>query len=359
MFKKRECENDPTKRFKLENCLGSGAFASIYKAMDKSTKKYCAIKKIALKSKDQSEKKEFEIGIKLKHPNVITTLDCLFTNEHMYMAVELVNGGDLFTQLDPGGSGLAENIARKYMFQLANGIAYMHSQGIVHNDIKPENVLVHSGVIKVCDLGLAGDVHAERHGPATGTGAYMAPELINRKHSIPYNIEFAQDVWSVGVVLYAVLFADLPWEKAKPRDKDFNLFCRKGGVTSRLHPFNYVSPPMRQFLGMILNILPTQRPTMDQVKEFFSRKYTWFVADKSTLKISYGLKEVKAEKKVQAEKWKFDAEGNYAQQPKDTRNSSSSSVPSLHDEGFSADKANAKPLNNASPLDNFDQLEIV
>lgn len=324
MFKRnREVETDPKKRFKMEECLGSGAFASIYKAYDKQTRKACAIKKIAKKSSGVFPLEEYNIGKKMKHSNVVKTLDCLCSDSHMFMQIELVNGGDLFTQLDPSGPGLDEPVARKYMFQLASGLAYMHSQGYVHCDVKPENVLIHNGVIKVCDLGLAGPTSSQRHGPATGTGAYMAPELVNRKHTIPYTIEEAQDVWSVGIVLYAVLFADLPWEKAKPRDKDFHLFCRKGGVSSRLHPFNVVSPPMRQFLSMVLNILPKQRPSMDAVVDFFSRKYAWYNGDKRSLKISYGLKEVKVPRKVDPQ-WV---------EPKTLRDggSSASSIPSIHD----------------------------
>eukprot|EP00040_Diaphanoeca_grandis_P040125 m.261328 g.261328 ORF g.261328 m.261328 type:complete len:371 (-) comp41902_c0_seq1:645-1757(-) len=368
MFKSRpkEPETDPLKRYKLEECLGSGAFASVYKSYDKQNKKTCAIKKMNKKSSGKFPMAEYHIGKNMKHPNVIRTLDCLCSSEHMYMHLELVNGGDLFTQLDPSGPGLEENVARKYMQQLASGLAYMHSQGYVHCDVKPENVLINSGVIKVCDLGLAGLESSERHGPATGTGAYMAPELVNRKQSIPYRIEFAQDVWSIGIVLYAVLFADLPWEKAKPRDKDFHLFCRKGGVSSRLHPFNVVTPPMRQFLGMLLNILPKHRPTMDQVVEFFDRKYAWYNGDKRSLKITYGLKEIKVdktrqEKQQQQEKWKFDAGKTLKQTNKDAH-SSSSSIPSMHEnfpDIFDARTAKGGDASSSSSvLDHFDQLEI-
>lgn len=60
---------------------------------------------------------------------------------------------------------------------------------------------MHNNIVKVCDLGLAGTHGTARHGSATGTGAYMAPELLNRKTANPYHIEKAQDVWSFGIVL--------------------------------------------------------------------------------------------------------------------------------------------------------------
>lgn len=62
------------------------------------------------------------------------------------LAVELYNGGDLFAQLDPSGPGLDEKLARRYMAQMATGLAYIHASGVVHSDIKPENVLLHNGV---------------------------------------------------------------------------------------------------------------------------------------------------------------------------------------------------------------------
>eukprot|EP00035_Acanthoeca_spectabilis_P022218 m.442608 g.442608 ORF g.442608 m.442608 type:complete len:367 (-) comp18828_c0_seq1:190-1290(-) len=325
----KEAECDPTKRFKLEDTLGKGAFATVYKALDRSTKTHVAIKKLALNSRGEFPVEEYDIGREMKHPNIVATLDCFYSKDSMYMVLELVNEGDLFTKLDPSGSGLPEATARKYMGQLASGLAFMHSKDIVHCDIKPENLLVHSGTVKVCDLGLAGKAGTARHGSATGTGAYMAPELLNRKTTNPYHIEKSQDVWSFGIVLYAVLFADLPWEKAKPKDADFRLFCTLGGVSPRLHPFHFTSPPMMQFLRMVLNIIPKHRPTMANCVDFFSRKIAFYVTDKSNLKISYGLKEVK-EKPHKTKEWDFStAQDNL----KDTVSvtTSSSSLPSMID----------------------------
>lgn len=184
----------------------------------------------------------------------------------------------------------------------------------------------------------------------------MAPELLNRKTTNPYHIEKSQDVWSFGIVLYvlcldignfkvyysptmcpryAVLFADLPWEKAKPKDADFRLFCTLGGVSPRLHPFHFTSPPMMQFLRMVgcelscrtrtlplrtltwafgcqvLNIIPKHRPTMANCVDFFSRKIAFYVTDKSNLKISYGLKEVK-EKPHKTKEWDFSTGKNWS-----------------------------------------------
>mmetsp|Transcript_35329 Transcript_35329/g.92392 ORF Transcript_35329/g.92392 Transcript_35329/m.92392 type:complete len:364 (+) Transcript_35329:119-1210(+) len=340
----KEGECDPTKRFKLEDTLGKGAFATVYKALDRSNKSHVAIKKLALNSRGEFPVEEYEIGRELKHPNIVTTIDCFYSKDSMYMVLELVNEGDLFTKLDPSGSGLPESTARKYMMQLASGLAFMHSKDVVHCDIKPENLLVHNGAVKICDLGLAGKSGTARHGSATGTGAYMAPELLNRKTTNPYHIEKAQDVWSFGIVLYAVLFADLPWEKAKPKDADFRLFCTLGGVSPRLHPFHFTSAPMMQFLRMVLNIIPKHRPTMANCVDFFSRKIAFYVTDKSNLKISYGLKEIK-EKVHKTKEWEFDTGHSGAHHAETASNTtSSSSLPSMMDmmQGRSFEEARPK-----------------
>ena len=133
-------------------------------------------------------------------------------------------------------------------------------------------------MVKICDFGLAQPDGAVRTGASKGTGAYMAPELVNRNEpSEPYTVETSQDVWSFGVVMYAVLFADLPWEKARPSDSDFNLFCSLGGVSSRLHPFQHVSAPMRRFMNMLFSFNPKKRPTMVQCAEFLNSRVDWYV----------------------------------------------------------------------------------
>ena len=302
---------DPAKKFNFETELGSGAFATVYKVTDRVTHKVSAIKKLLPDATGALPIQEYELAKSLKHVNIVRTLDCFVFENVMFLQLELMNGGDLFTKLDPSGNGIDESIAAKYMKQLAEGVGHLHSVGIVHCDIKPENVLLHNNVIKICDLGLAGKAGSERTGASTGTGAYMAPELINRRSSTPYTIETANDVWSLGIVLYAVLFADLPWEKAKPRDKDFHLFCRKGGVSAKLHPFHFTSPKMRTFLSRLLHIVPKNRPTMAEVATFFDDSKTpWFVAARQSLDISYGLKEAPAAPAPVQPQWDTESVGS-------------------------------------------------
>ena len=296
---------DPAKRYKFGECLGKGAFASVYKAIDRTTRQVCAVKKMSLDNPlmaGQQPITEFLIGKSLKHANIVNTLDSMETPEHLFIQLELVDGGDLFSQLDPSGPGLDLAKSQRLTLELAVGIKYLHSKSIVHCDLKPENVLVHKGHIKICDFGLAGYSLTERHGTATGTGAYMAPELINRRSTTPYQLQEAQDVWSFGIILYAILFSDLPWEKARLKDDDFKLFCKKGGVSSSLYPFNTVASPMRALLRGVLAIKASQRPTMTDVIEHMQTGHEWYTGGKKQAITSYGMRDLTPERERNAAK---------------------------------------------------------
>mmetsp|Transcript_36654 Transcript_36654/g.96001 ORF Transcript_36654/g.96001 Transcript_36654/m.96001 type:complete len:335 (-) Transcript_36654:216-1220(-) len=319
---------DLSKRFKLGEKIGSGAFATIYSATDLQSKKTVAIKKLGRNKKGVLPTGEYTISKDLKHPNIIRTLDCLCSQGEMWLSLELYTGGDLFSVLDPTGPGLDERVARKYMVQLADGMAYLHDRSVVHSDIKPENVLLHHGTVKICDFGLAGEVGTLRKGSSKGTGAYMSPQLVNRRDTTrPYALEAAQDVWSYGVVLYAVLFADLPWEKARPADPDFKLFCELGGVSPRVHPFQHVSGAIRRFFKMLFAFNPKKRPSMQQCAEFLKASTQWYreVAMKRS-SISFGMKE----------------NPNFRADLLSSSTSSNESSPSLSDDG--AAKSSGKVL---------------
>jgi len=294
-FTKRNKTTISLDQFEVLEELGRGAFAVVYKMMEKKSKKHYAIKKIKLSESVEANDaiKEYDLLKGLKHENIVIAMECFRSPGHVCLQMELVDGGDLFSALDPNECGLHESLARKYLIQLATGIQYLHKNDIVHCDIKPENVLLDKGIIKICDFGLACVLGLEITGRATGTESYMPPELINRVSASTYTINPAQDIWGFGVVMYAMLFSDLPWERARPRDPDFAFFCKKGGVSVRMHPFQYISPRLRTLVKSILAIVPKNRPSMGTIIEFIKKDTTqWFASDRTKLNIPYGLKNV-------------------------------------------------------------------
>jgi serine/threonine protein kinase len=273
----------PDTRFTFGVLLGKGAFASVFKAVDLTTKKTCAVKKIVRTTSGVAATThpllEYLIGKNLKHSAILTPLDCLQTPEAVFIQFELVDGGDLFSQLSPSGPSpaLDQKRARKLSLELASGVAYLHSKNVIHCDLKPENVLVHKGHVKICDFGLAGICGTARKGASVGTGAYMAPELLSRRSTEPLVLAEAHDTWSVGIILYAMLFGDLPFERARAqKDADFTLFIKHGGVSKNVYPFSLLTDSMADMLGSILSINAAERPTMAAVAEALKAKASWY-----------------------------------------------------------------------------------
>jgi serine/threonine protein kinase len=270
----------PDTRFKFGILLGKGAFASVFKAVDLITNKTCAIKKIVRKTSGVTATHpllEYLIGKNLKHSAILTPLDCLQTPEAVFIQFELVDGGDLFSQLSPSGPALDQKRARKLSLELASGVAYLHSKNVIHCDLKPENVLVHKGHVKICDFGLAGICGSARKGTSMGTGAYMAPELLSRRSTDPLVLAETHDTWSFGIILYAMLFGDLPFERARAqKDADFTLFTKHGGVSKNIYPFSLLTDSMADLLGSVLSINAAERPTMAAVAEALKDKASWY-----------------------------------------------------------------------------------
>ena len=301
--------SNPESKFKFGKCLGKGAFAAVFKAIDLTTKKECAVKKILRKQSGKSAAPvahpllEYLIGKNLNHSAIITTIGCLQTPEAIFVQLELVDGGDLFSAISPNGPALPQRQTRKLAFQLASGVAYLHSKNVIHCDLKPENVLIHRGDIKICDFGLAGIRDTERAGPSVGTGAYMAPELLNRRSATPLRLIEAHDTWSVGIMLYAMCFADLPWEKAKVRDEDFALFAAKGGVSDQLYPFSLLSSPIANIMAQTMAIRAEDRPTMAAVAAALKHaNSSWYESGKRTALEFYGIRDLGKAQRVAAKK---------------------------------------------------------
>ena len=285
-----------SKSFKLHELLGKGAFASVYRATDRSTSALCALKVLQTPTPEKvaAAVSEYKIGARLKHDNVIEHLACVQASTSVLIQLPLVTGGDLFGLLDPSGPGLKEKDAKRYMAQLSSAIAYMHGRGVVHADLKPENILVDRGTLKVADFGLASPSNTLRSGSAVGTSAYMAPELLTRDRAVPYAVTPAIDVWAFAVILYAVLFADLPWEKAKPSDADFALFLKHNGVSSSLHPFSLLSKQMRALLRGCFAVAPAKRSRAKDVHAaIVSDSFPWYSSGKKPTSIAYGLRELR------------------------------------------------------------------
>lgn len=194
--------------------LGEGSHSRVYKGSCKNGGGMCAVKfahpkKICV----DLLKAEAAILEQLDHPNIAKVYRCSEGPLGSYMAMELCSGGDVFDLV--GGGPLPENVAVQVMRQLFAAVAYMHSRGICHCDLKEENLLLCSPLpgknlqIKVCDFGIARHPRCAPSPWAAGmcTPSHAAPEVLNGEAGSQ-----ASDLWSCGVILYAILCGCRPFE---------------------------------------------------------------------------------------------------------------------------------------------------
>ena len=227
-------------RYQLQQTLGKGGTAVVYRAWDQNLKRTVAIKILRSEfSKTESFRERFRqealAAANLSHPNIITTFDFGLDNERLFMVMEYVPGTDLKTMLRQHGLfSTAE--ALPLIIQACAGIGYAHRAGLVHCDVKPQNLLVTPDLrLKVTDFGIARALASirpdEQHDIVWGSPQYFAPEQAAGLAPSP-----ASDVYSLGVILYELLTGQLPFNSEDPTE------------LSRMHRDLYPPLPPRQLV---------------------------------------------------------------------------------------------------------------
>lgn len=144
----------------------------------------------------------------IKHPFVVQMYEIIEVPKYLFLIMEFVQGGDLFDAISQANK-LPEDVCRVYFAQIVLGLEYLHSLGITHRDMKPENILIgEGGKIKIADFGL-GNFFTENQKLKTACGSpcYAPPEMLNQEEYDPRKV----DIWSSGVLLYAMLHGYLPF----------------------------------------------------------------------------------------------------------------------------------------------------
>jgi serine/threonine-protein kinase len=201
-------------KYRILSPLGSGGFGSVYLAEDSWIDKKVAIKVPHRQNLDFGELlREPRLLASLSHPNIVTVLTAEKQDDVFFIVMEYVPGDTLEAVIERDGTlDLAR--ALDYTCQICNAVDHAHSQGIIHRDLRPGNVLVtENGLIKVADFGTSRFLEIAAHGTTViGSPPYMAPEQFQGK------AVFASDIYSLGVTMYQMFTGVLPYDTPLPSD---------------------------------------------------------------------------------------------------------------------------------------------
>jgi len=210
--------------YKVLGKLGSGAMAVVYKAKQLSLDRIVAIKVLPKKFVQKSDYverfyKEGRLAARLNHNNIVQAIDVGEIGGLYYFVMEYVEGKTLYDDLSKG-KVFSEKEALDIIIQVAKALAHAHSQGLIHRDVKPKNIMINKdGAVKLADMGLAreaSDIKAARHeqGKTFGTPYYIAPEQIRGD----IDIDGRADVYSLGGTLYHMVTGRVPFEANSPSE---------------------------------------------------------------------------------------------------------------------------------------------
>lgn len=262
--------------WKLGKTLGRGATGRVHLGIHTQTGQKAAVK-VVLKSElhDDTEtpagqlaygiEREIIIMKLLAHPNVLRLYDVWETSKALYLVLEYVEGGELFDLLVERGP-LPEHEAVKYFRQIVLGTAYCHALGICHRDLKPENLLLDASLnVKLADFGMAAlESGGKLLETSCGLPHYAAPEIVS---GLKYH-GAALDVWSCGVILFALLTGRLPFDDENIR----NLLLKVQAGTFVVPP--ELSPEAADLVCRMLTVDPAARiATADVLLHLLLAKY--------------------------------------------------------------------------------------
>lgn len=244
--------------YKIVEEIGEGAFGKVYLAqhvlLDAQVVLKCGL------VDDPNIVREIYYHRQLKHKNIVKLYEIIRTETHLWIALEYCEGNELFyyiyekRRLDP-------EVCRNLFYQIVDGIKYVHLLNLSHRDLKLENILLadkRKTAIKLTDFGFVREFNPHKRQflhTVCGTTAYMAPELLrNEKYS-----GFAIDIWSLGVVLYAMLYGELPFDEDDDLKTKFKILHEE--PTYR----DTISPDTMLLLRKMLSKDPASRPSLTEI----------------------------------------------------------------------------------------------
>ncbi|GMG21685.1 unnamed protein product [Ambrosiozyma monospora] len=276
--------------FQFYECIGEGSYSKVYKAISIHNHRTYAVK-ILSKSHIQRENKRKYVNIEKdtlnilgKHPGIVTLYYTFQDDKSLYFVIDFAKNGELLSLIRKLGS-LSENLSKYYMTQLIDALDFIHSKGIIHRDMKPENILLnHEWKLMITDFGAAKILSEEelrvlrqdnkqinsynnynynynmesgkssssstRTGSFVGTAEYVSPELLK------YNMcGFECDLWAVGCILFQLIVGRPPFKGAT----EYLTFEKIIALDYKFPDNYYISPMIQDIIRNLLILKPNNR----------------------------------------------------------------------------------------------------
>jgi serine/threonine-protein kinase len=249
-------------RYEIIRPLGSGGVADVYLAHDEVLGRDVALKMLNRERSGDEEfverfRREARSAAALSHPNIVSIYDRGESGDgSCYISMEYLPGGTLKDRISRDGR-LSPSVAAEVAVQISEALGAAHERGVIHRDIKPQNVLVtRSGDVKVVDFGIAraeSDTSMTRTNLVMGTAAYMSPEQATGSETEPRG-----DLYSLGVVMYEMLTGELPFKGEDP------IAVAMKHVNVPLRPPKEIAPDIPEKMNALVTKLlakdPNDRP---------------------------------------------------------------------------------------------------
>mmetsp|Transcript_19861 Transcript_19861/g.42879 ORF Transcript_19861/g.42879 Transcript_19861/m.42879 type:complete len:1004 (-) Transcript_19861:598-3609(-) len=249
-------------KYQLGEELGRGSSGRVYRALNRESGHFVAVKEIPMKGMKQGHlqavQSEIELLHHLQHPQIVRFYETIRTSDHLYLVLEYVENGSLANILKLFGK-FPEHILVVYMRQVLQGLEWLHSHGVCHRDIKGANLLItKDGQVKLADFGVAGKLtDSVKPNSVVGTPYWMAPEIIEMSC-----FTTASDIWSLGCTVLELLTGEPPYFELRPVSALYRI------VQDGSPPLPAsLSPLLHGFLTKCFTRNPEERATASELRQ--------------------------------------------------------------------------------------------